>query len=108
MGALKKEKRGKKSKFSNTYSNETKSNTENELQIKKAADIPQTLKKEKLFDPITNTYVRPKNNPKTLESKNNSKQTVNDKKNQTKQKGEKKGKNNDKNSFPPHYIPEMV
>ena len=106
--ALKKEKRSKKSKSSNTISNETKSNTENELQIKKAADIPQTPKKEKLFDPITNTYVRPKNNPKTLESKNNGKQTVNDKKNQIKQKGEKKGKNNDKNSFPPHYIPEMV
>ena len=72
--ALKKNKRGKKSKSSNAISNETKSNTENELQIKKAADIPQTPKKEKLFDPITNTYVRPKNNPKTLESKNNGKQ----------------------------------
>ena len=53
--ALKKEKRGKKPKSSNTISNETKSNTENELQIKKAADMPQAPKKEKLFDPITNT-----------------------------------------------------
>ena len=33
--ALKKEKRGKKSKSSNTYSNETKSNTENDMHLLK-------------------------------------------------------------------------
>ena len=73
--------------------------------------------KEKLFDPITKKYVKPKNKAKNKSNcaktdKNQEGQVIevdshpnkNDKK-CTKNIGQK---NNDKHSFPPHYIDEMV
>ena len=78
---------------------------------------PVKASKERLFDPISKKYIKPKNkenNPNDRSKKDtkegNLVSKANNHKNQSnlKSTNKKNQSTNDKNSFPPHYIHEMV
>ena len=88
-----------------------------EIRIKKTADTkskPEKPSKERLFDPISKKYIKPKNKDIHHSNKSEGGETKNmsnpSAQNNSNQKSSKKKnqKNNDKNSFPPYYIREMV
>ena len=93
----------------------------NSNQTKKASPVklkPDNASKERLFDPISKKYVKQKNNENNQNKSSkksdkkvlNSESKINGNKIQTNPNfAKKKNQNaNDKNSFPPHYIHEMV
>ena len=90
----------------------------NNVEIKKTYDAKSKAdkpSKERLFDPISKKYVKPKNkvNDKSKDNQNDNKlknMPKSNNKNHTHQNSNNKKNNkmNDKNSFPPYYIREMV
>ena len=112
--------KSKKSQFSKSTNDKQRQNTKKQtadMQTPAASGNSKTPQKEKLFDPITKKYVKPKNKAKdkskcanTDENKERHANDVNGHKNQNDKKFTNNivPKNNDKHSFPPHYIDEMV
>ena len=90
----------------------------NNVELKKTSDAkvkPDKPSKERLFDPISKKYIKPKNkvNDKSNDNHNDYKSKnmpKSNNKNHAHQNSNNKKNNkmNDKNTFPPYYIKEMV